>query len=205
VNNTAAAGQMVIPLANYTGNFKSKCDLCRPSDFRILTTKGLLYNGTDVKIDPTTKSIIIDTRSPITKRFAIEAYFGNSSTTDCHFIQKQKYFMAVKVCGDEIIKVRDNSLAEINITMGIDSDMSFDLARLRSNFYITNYQQCTFKIFFAPNITVTPEALEKTPEPYDHFFRIDRNKGLVFLNHTNYNLTDTALKENSTIKLYLRA
>jgi hypothetical protein len=140
-NNTAAKGKMVIPMAKYTKNFKVvNCDLCKPTDFRIITTRGVPYIGTDVKIDPVTKSIIIDTRRPITKRFAIEAYYGNKSTTDCHFILKQKYFMAVKVCGDEIIKVRDNSPIELNITMGIDEDKVYDLALIRRNFYITNYQ-----------------------------------------------------------------
>ena len=64
---------------------------------------------------------------------------------------------------------------------------------------------CKFKVFLAPNLTVSRAEIEAKPERFDHFMKIDREKGKLYLNHSNYNLTDIAMKENVTLPMWLRA
>jgi hypothetical protein len=61
------------------------------------------------------------------RRLAIEAYFGTEKETECHFINKRRYSLEIMICGAETLKIADRSTQEINVMLGVDKDLSFDL------------------------------------------------------------------------------
>jgi hypothetical protein len=72
---------------------------------------------------------------------------------------------------------------EINVTLGVDKDLSFDLAALKRQFSVSN-PMCDMKIFLARNLTVQRENAVAKPEPFESFFKMDEEKGKLFVNHT---------------------
>jgi len=140
-------GKMVIPLADYGKNFYVRsCELCKPVNFRIVNLRdGRPYTGKVVTIDPRTKSIIVDTSRPMFVRLGVEAYYGTAKETQCSFIKPIRYGLMFKVCGDESLRLADRSPLEVNVTLGKDKDLAWDLRKIERQFSVSN-PMCKMRI-----------------------------------------------------------
>ena len=203
---------MVIPYTQYIKNFVWNCDLCKPTNFRIISLRdGKPYTGNLVTIDAKTKNIIVDTRRPMVMTLGIEAYYGTEKETDCFFIKPMKFALSFRVCGDETLRLNDRSPMEVNVTLGVDKNRTLDLNALKRQFSVSN-PMCDMKIFLARNLTVKREDIERKPEMYDSFLKLDNEKGKFFINHTDWNCTKVTgnsrcegMQQNITLPMFIRA
>ena len=177
---------MRIPKSQYIKNFRTSCALCVPEDFRIVNLRnGKPYTGKIVTVDPKTKDIVIDTRRPFNLlRLGIEAYYGTEKETQCHFMKPMRYGMMFTVCGSEILRVRDRSPMNINVTIGEGKDLALDLKSIMRNYQVSN-PMCSIRLFLKPNLTISDEEYERKPDRFSSFLKLDKEKGKLFVNHTN--------------------
>ena len=85
-------------------------------------------------------------------RLGIEAYYGlgdysklstenkakSKAMTDCYFMKPMKYALSIKVCGDELFRVRDRSPLELNVTLGEGKDIAIDFKDILRNYSVSN-------------------------------------------------------------------